>query len=242
MGGPAPVSALFVSDLQVCVYFLLKEHLLYIILQRSKVIKKSQNSRNKDFSRLFCLLMEESGSGAGARFGSGSVQINYGSRCGSRRPKNIRILRIWMRLRIRNTVDTCTALPKAEFVIEPPPDTQQRRRQRGIGITRGSYLLLTSLSPLPPHPPHRAPAALPGAALSGLAERRPPPLLIVHPPWPKLSDFQERRLKRRTASISRPKSDAAEFGQLLWFYTNLNGSDRTLMSRVRFLTFLRKEG
>ncbi len=72
----------------------------------------------------------------------------------------------------------CTALPKAEFFIEPPPDTQQRRRrgERGIGVARGSYLLLTSLSPLPPlPPPHRGLAALPGAALSGLAEKRPPP-------------------------------------------------------------------
>ena len=77
----------------------------------------------------------------------------------------------------------CTALPKAEFFIEPPPDTQQRRRrgERGIGVAGDSYLLLTSLSPLPPRPPHRAPAALPGAALSGLAERRPPPLHSTPP-------------------------------------------------------------
>ncbi len=72
----------------------------------------------------------------------------------------------------------CKALPKAEFFIEPPPDTQRRRRrgERGIGVARGSYLLLTSLSPPPSSPPpHRAPAALPGAALSGLAVERPPP-------------------------------------------------------------------
>jgi hypothetical protein len=37
----------------------------------------SQNSRNQGFSLCFCLLME----------GSGSVQINYGSGCGSRGPK-----------------------------------------------------------------------------------------------------------------------------------------------------------
>ncbi len=101
--------------------------------------------------------------------------------------------------------ECCTALPEAEFFIEPPPDTQRRRRrgERGIGVTRGSYLLLTSLSPLPLPPPHHAPAALPGAALSGLAERRPPlsPPLHSTPPWPKISDFQERRLKRRTASF-----------------------------------------
>jgi hypothetical protein len=71
---------------------------------------------------------------------------------------------------------------KSRIFIEPPPDTQQRRRrgERGIGVARGSYLLLTSLSPL--RPPHRAPAALPGAAFSGLAERRPPPSPPLSPP------------------------------------------------------------
>ena len=71
-------------------------------------------------------------------------------------------------------ISLCTALPKAEFFIEPPPDTQRRRRrgERGIGVTRGSYLLLTSLSPSPLPPTRCAPAALPGAALSGHA---PPP-------------------------------------------------------------------
>jgi hypothetical protein len=87
----------------------------------------------------------------------------------------------------------CTALPEAEFFIEPPPDTQRRRRrgERGIGVTRDSYLLLTSLSPLPLPSPHHAPAALPGAALSGLAERRPPPLSIVHPHDQKLVIFRK---------------------------------------------------
>ncbi len=47
----------------------------------------------------------------------------------------------------------CTALPRTEFFIEPPPDTQRKRRrgEREIGVTRGSYLLLTGLSP--PSPP-----------------------------------------------------------------------------------------
>ena len=31
----------------------------------------------------------------------------------------------------------------------------------------------------------------------------------------KISDFQEKRLKSMTASLYRPKSDTAEFGQLL---------------------------
>jgi hypothetical protein len=52
-------------------------------------------------------------------------------------------------------VSNCTALLKAEFFIEPPPDTQRRRRrgERGIGVAKSSYLFLTSLSPLPPSPP-----------------------------------------------------------------------------------------
>ncbi len=55
--------------------------LIYIILRRSKVVKKSENSRNQDFLSL----ME----------GSGSVRINYGSGSRPRMPKSIRI-------RIRN--------------------------------------------------------------------------------------------------------------------------------------------
>jgi hypothetical protein len=57
--------------------------------------KKSQNSRKQGFSSVFCLLMEGSG--------SGTVQINYGSGCGSRRPKNIRLLQNRMPIWIRNT-------------------------------------------------------------------------------------------------------------------------------------------
>jgi hypothetical protein len=50
----------------------------------------------------------------------------------------------------------CTVLLKAEFFIEPPPDTQRirRRGERGIGVARSSYLSLTSLpSPLSLPPP-----------------------------------------------------------------------------------------
>ena len=54
----------------------LKVHLKHF--SKIKVIKKSKNSRNQGFSNYFCLITEGSG---------------------SRRPKNIRILRI----RIRNT-------------------------------------------------------------------------------------------------------------------------------------------
>ncbi len=68
---------------------------IYIILQRSKVIKKSLNSRHQGFSSLFCLLMGGSGSGA--------VQINYGSGFGSGRPQKIRI-------QIQNIGFRCVAL------------------------------------------------------------------------------------------------------------------------------------
>ncbi len=64
----------------------------YIIFQRKKVIKKSQNRRNQCFSYYFCLMIE----GSGSEVGSGSVSLTNGS--GSGRPKNIWILRI----RIRN--------------------------------------------------------------------------------------------------------------------------------------------
>jgi hypothetical protein len=67
-------------------------------------------------------------------------------------------------------IHVCTALPRVGFFIEPPPDTQQKRRrgERGTGVTKGSYLLLNNLPlplPLPPHT-HRVPARLPGAGLS----------------------------------------------------------------------------
>ena len=80
-----------------------------------------------------------------------------------------------------------------------------------------------------------------GRAGRVVLSRRPPPSHSTFP-WTKISDFQEKRLKSMTASFKRPRSDTAEFGQLLLFYTNLNGSDRTLMSRVRFLIFLGREG
>jgi hypothetical protein len=80
-----PDPAIFVSDLQdVNKVFLLINFLryIYIIFQRYKVIKKSQNSRNQCFSYYFCLMIEGSGSG---------------------KPKNIWIHWIKIRIRIRNT-------------------------------------------------------------------------------------------------------------------------------------------
>ncbi len=65
----------------------------YIIFQRWKVKKKSQNSRNQGFPYYFCLIKE------GSRPGSGSIHLTNGSGSGSRGPKNA-----WIRwIRIRNT-------------------------------------------------------------------------------------------------------------------------------------------
>ncbi len=46
----------------------------------------------------------------------------------------------------------CTALLNAELFIEPPPDTQRKRRrgERGIGVAMGCYL--SQASPSPPFP------------------------------------------------------------------------------------------
>ncbi len=93
-----PDSAIFVRDLQdvnknnfVFKVFLLITfwRYIYIIFQRQKVIKKSQNSRNKCFSYYFCVMIEG--------FRPGSENLNNVS--GSGRPINIWILGI----RIRNT-------------------------------------------------------------------------------------------------------------------------------------------
>ncbi len=69
----------------------------YIIFQRLKAKKKSQNSKNQGFSSYFCLMIEGSG--------SGSIPLTNGSRSGSgsRWSKNM-----WIRIqiRIRNTAKT----------------------------------------------------------------------------------------------------------------------------------------
>jgi hypothetical protein len=90
---PDPDPAVFVIDLQEAnkkqflkkffAYFFLKVHLLK---------KKSQSSRNQGFSYYFCLVLE----------GSGSIPLTDGSGSGSKRPKNM-----WIRciqIRIGNTV------------------------------------------------------------------------------------------------------------------------------------------
>jgi hypothetical protein len=86
-----PDPALFVGDLPdanknnffhklLYAYSFLKVQIHHSL--KIEVIKKSHNSRNPDFFPFFSSLLME---------GSGSVQINYGSGYGSRRPKNIRI-------------------------------------------------------------------------------------------------------------------------------------------------------
>jgi len=55
----------------------------------------------------------------------------------------------------------------------------------------GAPICFSPAPPPPSPPPHCASVAPPGAALSGLAERRLLPLPTAPPPlWPKTSDFQ----------------------------------------------------
>ncbi len=71
---------------------------IYIIFQRKKAKKKSQNSRNQGFSTYFCLMIE----------GSGSIPLTNGS--GSRMPKNM-----WIRIRICNTGFSSSSKFEANF-------------------------------------------------------------------------------------------------------------------------------
>jgi hypothetical protein len=76
-------------------YYFLKVHLHHFSKIKSQ--KESQNRRNQGFSYYFCMMIEVSGSG------SGSIPLTSGSGSGSRRPKNMWIR--WIRIRIRNTGD-----------------------------------------------------------------------------------------------------------------------------------------
>ncbi len=85
----------------------------------------------------------------------------------------------------------CSARPRAEFFIEPPPDTKRIERQgeRGIWVAMSCYLF--HVTPLPPSylptSPHHASVAPPTATLSGLAGgRRPPPS-----PTPPQQDYSQ---------------------------------------------------
>ncbi len=94
-----PDPAIFIIDLQDAKKNLLKNKFFCLLFFEStftsffkdKKSKKSQNSRNQGFSYCFCLMIE----------GSGSIPLTYGSGSGSRRPKNMWIRRI--RIRIPNT-------------------------------------------------------------------------------------------------------------------------------------------
>ncbi len=69
----------------------------------------------------------------------------------------------------------CTALRSAEFFIEPPPDTQRKRRrgERGMGVAMGCYL--SHASPSPPSPlPHRASVAPPHSGTEVILVREGP--------------------------------------------------------------------
>ncbi len=101
---PDPDPAIFVIDPSRCkqksnfkksfsAYYFRRNN--YIIFQRLKVQKMKQSIRNQGFSYYFCLVIEGSG--------SGSITLNNGSGSGYRRPKNIRIRRIRIWIRIRNT-------------------------------------------------------------------------------------------------------------------------------------------
>ncbi len=74
------------------------------------------------------------------------------------------------------------------FFIEPPPDTQQRKRrgERGTGVTKGSYLLLNDL-PLPLPPPHTPTARLLDCLGLRYQNTSPPPLNTYI--QAKISDF-----------------------------------------------------
>jgi hypothetical protein len=61
--------------------------------------KESQKSSNKGFSYYFCMMIE----GSGSRSGSGSIPLTNGSGSGSKRPKNMWIRWIQIRIRISNT-------------------------------------------------------------------------------------------------------------------------------------------
>ncbi len=67
------------------------------LFTKIKSQKESQSSRNQGFSYYFCIMIE------GSRSWSGSIPLINGSGSGSRRPKNIRIWWIRIRIRIRNT-------------------------------------------------------------------------------------------------------------------------------------------
>jgi hypothetical protein len=98
-------------------YYCLKVHLHNFSKIKSQ--KESQNSRNQGFSYYFCMMTRMTeGSGSG----SGSIPLTHGSGSGSRKPKNMWIRWILIRIRIRNTEKKCYQLrnriPNAKMRIQ----------------------------------------------------------------------------------------------------------------------------
>ncbi len=93
-----PDPAIFVIDLPKMTtknkFF--KKRFSVITFWRYIYIIEVKNSRNQGFSYFVCLMMD----GSGSRVRTGSIYLTRGSGSGSRRPKNIWIR--WIRIRIRN--------------------------------------------------------------------------------------------------------------------------------------------
>ncbi len=107
----------------------------------------------------------------------------------------------------------CTALPRVEFLSNPRQihSEEEDEEKEEQGLPRA--LICCSPTPPPFPPPHTA------RLLHCLGLRyqdiTPPPFCHSTFLWTKISDFQGKRLKSMIASFERPRSDTAEFGQLL---------------------------
>ncbi len=111
-----PDPAIFVTDLQktnlksLSAYYFLKLHLHHFSKIKSQ--KKSQNSKNQGFSYYFCMMIEESGSRP-------------------TRPKNIRIRRIWIRIRNTAPSDITCDSPQVRHPLPQCPQTDPSWRAAG---------------------------------------------------------------------------------------------------------------
>ncbi len=96
-------------------YYFLKVHLHQF--SKIKSHKEVTKRRNQCFSYYFCLIIEESG--------SGSVSLTNGYGCGSGRPKNIWIIRIWIRKTDKNSIKSCfTKNIQLSFGSSQEPDVR----------------------------------------------------------------------------------------------------------------------
>jgi hypothetical protein len=90
--------------------YFLKTHLHHFIKIKSQ--KEVPNSRNQGFSYNFCLMIEGSG--------DGFIPLTRGTGSGSRRPRNIWIL--WIRIRIQEAQKHMDPLdPEAQKHMDPDP-------------------------------------------------------------------------------------------------------------------------